>query len=82
MIIEWCTIIHIQVLNDKEKRSIYDRYGEEGLKNDHGGGGGGFDPFSSFGRFVDVVVEVVGVILGHFNNGTLWRMVYFVNDNS
>ncbi|GMH33871.1 hypothetical protein BSKO_01705 [Bryopsis sp. KO-2023] len=28
-----------EVLSDEEKRQIYDRYGEEGLKN-HGGGGG------------------------------------------
>ena len=31
-----------EVLSDSEKRRIYDRYGEEGLKqNDQGGGGGG-----------------------------------------
>merc|ERR1712018_490092 len=31
-----------EVLFDKEKRDIYDKYGEEGLK-DGGGGGGGMD---------------------------------------
>lgn len=43
------------VLMDSEKRDIYDRYGEDGLKNGAGarrpgggGGGGGFDPFGSF----------------------------------
>ena len=31
-----------EVLSDNEKRRIYDRYGEEGLKqHDQGGGGGG-----------------------------------------
>ena len=29
------------VLSDKDKRSVYDRYGEEGLKAGGGGGGGG-----------------------------------------
>mmetsp|Transcript_8453 Transcript_8453/g.15302 ORF Transcript_8453/g.15302 Transcript_8453/m.15302 type:complete len:406 (+) Transcript_8453:83-1300(+) len=38
-----------EVLSDKEKRRIYDQYGEEGLKGNAGGqGSGGFDPFESF----------------------------------
>ncbi|KAI8647632.1 hypothetical protein BD408DRAFT_408245 [Parasitella parasitica] len=42
-----------EVLMDDEKRSIYDRYGEEGLKQNGGqGGGGGFhDPFDIFSHF-------------------------------
>lgn len=47
-----------EVLSNKEKRQIYDRYGEEGLKqhsaqNSGGGGGFGNDIFSQFfgGRF-------------------------------
>ncbi|KAK7208241.1 hypothetical protein BZA70DRAFT_273228 [Myxozyma melibiosi] len=46
-----------EVLQDKEKRSIFDRYGEEGLKQRTGGGGGGGggqhggDPFDLFSRF-------------------------------
>jgi len=40
------------VLNDADKRRIYDQYGEEGLKNGGGGGGGNpFDFFSNFGGF-------------------------------
>lgn len=40
-----------EILSDTEKKSIYDRYGEEGLKNGGGNGGGrggGFDPFAQF----------------------------------
>ena len=38
-----------EVLGDPEKRKMYDKYGEEGLRE--GGGGGGFeDLFSMFGR--------------------------------
>jgi chaperone protein DnaJ len=41
-----------EVLSSEEKRAIYDRYGEEGLKNGGGGGGnpfeGGFNPFEMF----------------------------------
>lgn len=35
-----------EVLSDAEKRKTYDKYGEEGLKQDSFGGGG--DPFASF----------------------------------
>ncbi|KAK9458248.1 hypothetical protein V1511DRAFT_520047 [Dipodascopsis uninucleata] len=43
-----------EVLNDKEKRDIYDRYGSEGLDQQARGGGGGAphgDPFDLFSRF-------------------------------
>jgi len=42
-----------QVLSDEQQRSVYDRYGKEGLQNGgggrggFGGGGGGFDDLSS-----------------------------------
>ncbi|KAI7865376.1 hypothetical protein BDF14DRAFT_1032213 [Spinellus fusiger] len=41
------------VLSDDEKRTIYDRYGEEGLEQHRsGGGGGGFqNPFDMFSQF-------------------------------
>ena len=35
-----------EVLSDKEKRDIYDKYGEDGLK-EGGGGGGGMDDLLS-----------------------------------
>jgi len=35
-----------EVLADKEKRDIYDKYGEDGLKEGGGGGGGMDDIFS------------------------------------
>lgn len=37
------------VLSDEEKKTKYDRYGEEGLSN--AGGGGGHDPFDIFSQF-------------------------------
>jgi len=41
-----------EVLSDPDKRSIYDRYGEEGLKQQGGAkGGGGGDPFDIFNSF-------------------------------
>ena len=35
----------MQVLSDENKRKKYDKFGEEGLKDEMQGGGGG-DPFS------------------------------------
>jgi len=40
-----------EVLSDKEKRSVYDNYGEQGLKEGGGGGRGGGDPFDIFNMF-------------------------------
>jgi DnaJ-class molecular chaperone len=39
------------VLADDEKRRIYDQYGEEGLKQQNGGGGGFHNPFDIFQQF-------------------------------
>ncbi|PWZ38562.1 DnaJ [Zea mays] len=40
-----------EVLSDLEKREIYDQYGEDGLKEGMGGGGGMHDPFDIFQSF-------------------------------
>ncbi|KAF9128831.1 DnaJ- protein scj1 [Mortierella sp. 14UC] len=41
-----------EVLSDKEKKGIFDRYGEEGLKQQQQQGQGGFhDPFDIFSQF-------------------------------
>lgn len=37
-----------EVLKDANKREIYDRFGEEGLKNNNGMDAGGFNPFDLF----------------------------------
>ncbi|XP_076890995.1 dnaJ protein homolog [Bidens hawaiensis] len=40
-----------EVLNDPEKREIYDQHGEDALNEGMGGGGGGHDPFDIFQSF-------------------------------
>lgn len=40
-----------EVLSDSQKREIYDRYGEDALKEGMGGGGGMHDPFDIFESF-------------------------------
>jgi len=37
------------VLSDPEKRKLYDKYGEDGLREGGGGGGGFNDIFDLFG---------------------------------
>ncbi len=40
-----------EVLSDKKKREIYDRYGEDGLKREQNGGSAHADPFDIFAQF-------------------------------
>lgn len=40
-----------EVLKDKEKRQLYDKFGEEGLKQQGGNRGGFTDPFDLFNSF-------------------------------
>ncbi|OQX58079.1 MAG: molecular chaperone DnaJ [Helicobacteraceae bacterium 4484_230] len=51
-----------QVLSDDRQRSIYDRYGKEGLQNSGGArsGGGGFGGFGGFGDISDLFDEMFG----------------------
>jgi DnaJ-related protein SCJ1 len=47
-------LLAYSVLVDDEQRSIYDQYGEEGLKQHNNGGGGGnpfHNPFDVFSHF-------------------------------
>ena len=39
------------VLSDAEKRRLYDAYGEEGVNENRGDDGGGYDPFDMFSQF-------------------------------
>lgn len=48
-----------QVLSDKEKRSVYDRYGHQGLKAQGNGGFGGFNS-DAFSGFEDILGDFFG----------------------
>ena len=60
---------HLQVLNDPEKRRVYDQVGEEGLKGGMppggmpagygGGGGGGMPAGFNFRQADDIFAEVL-----------------------
>lgn len=73
-----------EVLSDKNKKAIYDQYGEEGLKNGGGGMGGGggsggatysnfhfsrSDPFDIFNKFFGGKDPFGGFGSGSFGNG-------------
>ncbi len=64
-----------EVLNDKEKRSIYDRYGKAGL--DGAGVGGGFqdvgDIFGAFGDMFGGFGDMFGSIFGGGGGGRVQR---------
>ena len=61
--------MHLQVLNDPEKRRVYDQVGEEGLKGGMppggapgfggGGGGGGMPAGFQFRHAEDIFAEVI-----------------------
>ncbi|NIR44164.1 MAG: molecular chaperone DnaJ [Gemmatimonadetes bacterium] len=49
-----------EVLKDPELRSLYDRYGHEGVKAGVRGGGGGFGGFSSFDEALNIFMREFG----------------------
>lgn len=48
-----------EILNDPEKREIYDQYGEDALKGGMGGPGGDHDRLTSFSLSLVVVAHLV-----------------------
>src|SRR5947209_14079264 len=55
-----------EVLSDPERRSIYDRYGHEGLRS------GGYAPsFEGFGSFADIFDAFLGGNLFGFGGGAV-----------
>jgi molecular chaperone DnaJ len=57
------------VLCDEEKRSIYDRFGHDGLRRGSGGPGGGFDGFAGFGDIFENIFSSFGGGFGGFGGG-------------
>ena len=59
-----------EVLSDKDKRSVYDQFGEEGLKNGYAGGSGG-SPFGSNFDPRDLFSQIFGSSnpFGDFGSG-------------
>uniref|UniRef100_A0A0E0KYP2 J domain-containing protein n=1 Tax=Oryza punctata TaxID=4537 RepID=A0A0E0KYP2_ORYPU len=64
-----------EVLTDQEKRKIYDRYGEEGLKHFFGGGGGMEEEEEQIIKGDDVIVELDASLEDLYMGGSLkvWR---------
>lgn len=56
-----------EVLSDEEKRRTYDLYGEEGLRADFAGGGGGFSGFGDI--FSDIFDMFGGGFSANFSSG-------------
>lgn len=57
----WPALFAFQVLNDDDKRAIYDQYGEAGLK---GGMGGGFGDSAGFTNPFDLFETFFGQGMG------------------
>jgi hypothetical protein len=59
---------HLQVLSDDNKRAIYDKFGEAGLKGDAFGGMGGMGGFQSANP-MDIFESFFGGGFGGFGGG-------------
>lgn len=55
-----------EVLSDKQKRDVYDKFGHDGLNGQAGSGFGGFEGFSGqgFGNFEDIFGDIFGDMFG------------------
>jgi molecular chaperone DnaJ len=62
------TVITLQVLSDDNKRAIYDKFGEAGLKGDAFGGMGGMGGFQSANP-MDIFESFFGGGFGGFGSG-------------
>lgn len=49
-----------EILSDKEKRNMYDQYGEAGIKGNSFSGGGAEDIFGDFGGLNDIFGDIFG----------------------
>ncbi len=66
-----------EILSDKEKRKLYDKYGEKAFEN--GGQGGGFGDFNfNFDDFFKGFDEAFGGFSGRVSNPSCGSVVHFV----
>jgi molecular chaperone DnaJ len=64
-----------EVLSDSEKRSRYDQFGHDGVKNGAGGFGGGMSMEDIFSHFGDIFGGAFGGSFGGFGGGQRQRRV-------